>query len=195
MEQAIRKDDAAAIAKLVKEKPELLNARFTGSAFTPLHMARMLFKEKAFQALLDAGANPNERSKAGEPILNTVVGARGLSPFYTEALLKAGADPNAITTPTAGSFKKQPVAFTAMFTALKLMLQHGMTPDPETEDLPLVIHISTYLKENELLELLPEMVAHGLKLEEYGSGIWRNCARKGYKRVLDYLKSQGVTPL
>lgn len=194
--KAIESQNTAAIADMLKANPGLHKIRFVGGAFSPLRLAAGKQKHRAFQALLDAGANPNERGTDGVPILADCVGRRGQSTDEAEALLKAGADPN-VTVPSRYSSSAGHICMQTLFhkDCLLTLLRHGMNPDPATGQEPLAVLLSTRLEEGELLELLPVMEERGLDIRKHGPAIWRACERKNFSRILDYLKQRGVSPV
>ena len=122
--------DAARVEELLREDPELAKA-WTTDGFTALHYAAFFGSPAAVRALVAAGADLEARSTNQEfapeatPLHSAVAAGRMDN---AEALLEAGADPNA----------RQPDGFTALDAArhngddesAEALVAAGATPRP-----------------------------------------------------------------
>lgn len=63
-----------------------------GNGFTPLHCAALSCQSTALRFLLDRGANPNAKSRHGDPVLVAGMGSSPCKVRIIELLLDYGAD-------------------------------------------------------------------------------------------------------
>jgi ankyrin repeat protein len=121
---AIRNRDQAAI-RVLAARAEAVRAT-AADGTTALHWAARLDDVETVRRLLDAGANPDARNRYGVSPL-TLAAINGSEPVV-DALLRAGADPNAVL-PESGETALMTAARTGKVGPLRMLLAKGAAVD------------------------------------------------------------------
>jgi len=119
MLKAAKNGDVTTVSQLLAESPDLLSVRDSDGS-TPLHCAAWKGHVAVVEALLDAGADIQDRNQNhhwGDTALHTA--AHGNKKAVVELLLARGADPNALN--PAGRTPLQETEFHNASAAAKLL--------------------------------------------------------------------------
>lgn len=171
---AIRRRNAEKVKELLAANPGLARAHDFSHTHTMLSLAVMHATPGIMAALLDAGANPGERTGTGVPVL--AVACVRQKTDAARLLLQRGADPHAEYGTSSGSshvVQERPIALTRLDASLaELLLEAGASATEPCHDgkTPLV-YASTYSRasQEDPLATLPSIdcyLRHGADINE-----------------------------
>lgn len=125
---AVRADDAAGVERYAQAGGNLNVQALNGT--TPLFLALSDGKRRAYERLLQLGADPNIIGSEGRVVVNYAAGTE--DPFWLRLALKRGGDPNLLNVGASMHRKGRPITFaiaTGSFENIKLLVEHGADVD------------------------------------------------------------------
>ena len=155
--------------------------------FTPLHVAVLRGHLAIVQAILQVeGVNLNVRNIAGTTPLHWVCLDSSNALLMTQALLEAGADPNAADS-AEGNTPLYLAAQLDRIAVLEAMLDGGANPAVRNNDLDTPLHIACRYGRLDAAQLLMRRQgSECLTVEEYSrvdsTGLFANCRNRFWKR-------------
>lgn len=126
--QAINRDDAAEVTRLLDAHPQLLHTRTVDySGCCPLQVAIRSGKAGIAELLLQRGASPDTRNYSGMTLLHDAILSR--TPEMVQLLLKHGADPNRPSLTHDGRITYPLFIAQRKAKKLPLLIEHGARVD------------------------------------------------------------------